>query len=56
MGKVWGSVDLKSTWGGGGGGRNGQFRGKNCLSGTTGGGTWQGGSGAWVGGGLPCLS
>ena len=31
------------------GGRNGQLRGKDCLNGTTGG-------GAWVGGGLPCLS
>ena len=47
VGVGWGSVDLKSTRGGGG--RRGQLRGKDCLIGTTGGGAWQGGSGIWVG-------
>ena len=38
------------------GGRKGQFRGKDCLYGTTGGGACQGGNGIWMGVGLPCLS
>ena len=40
VGVGWGSVDFKSTRGG----RNGQFRGKGCLYGTTGG-EWRLGEG-----------